>query len=142
MHYGFIERLKQDNAADFDILAWHWYSEMGDITAASDRKIDVIRLLKDRYGKPIWITEINRRDGSKGGMEREQAEYIAGPVAKLAAHPDVEAIFLYELLDEPYFGESGESDYGLVTVEKGSGKWKPADRKPGFGALRKVIAGK
>jgi len=138
LHYGFIERLKQDGAADFDVLAWHWYSEMGDITAVSDKKIDVLQLLKERYQKPIWFTEINRRDGSKGGKEAEQAEYIVGPIAKLAKTGGIEAVFLYELLDEPYFGESGESHYGLVTVEKSSGKWKATRRKPAFEALVKV----
>ena len=138
LHYGFIERLKLDGAADFDILAWHWYSEMGDVTAVSDKKIDVLKLLRDRYQKPIWFTEINRRDGSKGGKEAEQAEYVSGAVAKLAKTEGVEAVFLYELLDEPYFGESGEASYGLVTIRKDAGKWKVERKKPAFEAVRKT----
>lgn len=138
LHYGFIERLKQDGAANFDILAWHWYSEMGNISSVSDKKIDVLALLKERYRKPIWFTEINRRDGSKGGKEAEQAQYISTAIAKLASTEGIDAIFLYELLDEPYFGESGESHYGLVTIEKSSGKWKVDKKKPSFEAMRKI----
>lgn len=65
LHHGFIERLVRENRVPFDILAWHWYSEMGDM-ARVQGKLDLITLLKG-YGKPLWITEINRRDGSKGG---------------------------------------------------------------------------
>lgn len=138
LHYGFIERLKQDGAADFDILAWHWYSEMGEMNAVSDKKIDVLRLLRERYNKPIWMTEINRRNGSKGGKETEQADYISGAIAKLSKTEGIQAIFLYELLDEPYFGESGESHYGLAMVTKQSGKWRIDGKKPAFEAFQKL----
>ncbi len=138
LHYGFLQRLKEDGVNDYDILAWHWYSEMGPIIAASKDKIDVIKLLKDGFGKPIWLTEINRRDGSKKGKEDAQAEYISGPIADLSKHPDINAVFLYELLDEPYFGESGESDYGIANISKESGKWKITGMKPSFDAFRKL----
>ena len=141
LHYGFLQRLKDDGVNDYDILAWHWYSEMGPLTAASTDKIDIIKLLKDAHGKPIWLTEINRRDGSKGGKEKEQADYIGGPIGDLAKHPDIKAVFLYELLDEPYFGESGESHYGLAEISKQSGKWKASGKKPAFEAF-KVLTGK
>lgn len=141
LHYGFLQRLKDDGVNDHDIVAWHWYSEMGPLTAASKDKIDIIKLLKDSFGKPIWLTEINRRDGSKGGKEKEQADYISGAITDLSKHPDISAIFLYELLDEPYFGESGESHYGLATISKESGKWKVTGKKPAFGVF-KALTGK
>jgi hypothetical protein len=142
LHYGFLQRLKEDGADDFNIVAWHWYSEMGPLTAVSKDKIDVIKILKDGFGKPIWLTEINRRDGSKGGKEDAQAEYLSGAVAELSKHPDIHAVFLYELLDEPYFGESGESFYGLATVTKATGKWRIDRKKPAFEAVRKLTATK
>jgi hypothetical protein len=41
------------------------------------------------------------------------------------------------LLDEPYFGVSGESSYGLVDVAKDdAGKWQVSRRKPAFGAFK------
>lgn len=138
LHHGFIERLVREDRVPFDILAWHWYSEMGDMTKVRGT-LDLITLLKG-YGKPLWITEINRRDGSKGGREQEAADYLAAAAKQLRKHPAVEAFFVYELLDEPYFGADGESDYGLVKIsrEGGSG-WKGSGKKPAFEALREII---
>ena len=63
LHYGFIERLVQEDHVPFDILAWHWYSECGDITRVQG-KLNLVEYLK-RYRTPLWLTEINRRDGSQ-----------------------------------------------------------------------------
>jgi hypothetical protein len=55
----------------------------------------------------------------------------------LRANPGIAAFFVYELLDEPYFGVSGESSYGLVDVAKDdAGKWQVSRRKPAFGAFK------
>ncbi len=50
-------------------------------------------------------------------------------------------MFVYELLDEPYFGpDNPESHYGLVELLRGSdGCWQVGRRKPAFGALRAAI---
>ena len=138
LHYGFIERLKEDGVADFDILSWHWYSEMGEITSATDRKIDVLNLLKERYDKPIWITEVNRRDGSKHGREKEHAEYIRESLSKLAKHPAIRAVFVYELLDQPSV-ENGETDYGLVKIMRKGEKWTVDSGKPALEAFTGII---
>ena len=139
LHYGFIERLVNEDHVPFDILAWHWYSECGDITNVQG-KLNLIAFLR-RYHKPLWITEINRRDGSKQGQEQAQAEYVGRTAAQLRATPGVAAFFVYELLDEPNFGADGESDYGLVVVTKdAAGKWQVSRKKPAFGAFKSVIA--
>jgi hypothetical protein len=139
LHYGFIERLVHEDQVPFDILAWHWYSEMGDITNVQGKR-NLVEFLQ-RYGKPLWITEINRRDGSKDGKEKEQADYVSQIAAQLRGNAGVKACFLYELLDEPYFGPSGESDYGLVELVKGSqGKWEVKRRKAAFEAFKSAIA--
>ena len=39
LHYGFIERLWARDHVAFDILAWHWYSEMGDISLVQGSSI-------------------------------------------------------------------------------------------------------
>jgi len=139
LHYGFIERLVKEDHVPFDILAWHWYSEMGDITKVQG-KLDLVQFLR-RFGKPLWITEINRRDGSKGHRGKEQADYLSQTAAQLRANPHIHAFFVYELLDEPYFGANGESDYGLVeVVRSASGKWQVSQKKPAFEALKSVFA--
>ena len=139
LHYGFIERLVKEDHVPFDILAWHWYSECGDITRVQG-KLNLIEFLK-RYRAPLWLTEINRRDGSKRGKASEQAAYLGQTAAQLRANPGIAAYFVYELLDEPYFGADGESDYGLVEVAKDSaGKWQVSRRKPAFGAFKAATA--
>jgi hypothetical protein len=139
LHYGFIDRLVRENpTVPFDILSWHWYSEMGDMTAVQGRLNLVERL--HRYGKPLWITEVNRRNGSKGAKEADEAGYMSRDIARLAANPGIDAVFIYELLDEPYFGPDGESDYGLVTMKQDhDGRWQIAGKKKAFAAYQAVI---
>ncbi|MEI7728789.1 MAG: glycosyl hydrolase [Verrucomicrobiota bacterium] len=136
LHFGFIERLVREDRVPFDILAWHWYSEMGDLTKVQG-KLNLVELLKG-FGKPLWITEINRRDGSKGGKEAEQAEYVRKVATQLRATPGIEAVFFYELLDQPYFGKDNpESHYGLVEVVRGSDKkWQVKRKKEAFATAK------
>ena len=139
LHYGFVERLVREDRVPFDVLAWHWYSEMGDITKVRG-KLDLLNLLGG-YGKPLWITEIDRRDGSRGGNAQEQASYLGQTAAQMAARPDVGAFFVYELLDEPYFGATNpESHYGLVELaQDAGGTWRVARKKAAFDAYRTAI---
>lgn len=142
LHYGFIERLVVEDKVPFNILAWHWYSEMGNIQRVNG-KLDLLQVLV-AYGKPIQITEINRRYGSQGGKEKEQAAYLVSVANQLCADRRVAGLFIYELLDEPYFGEKNpESWYGLVTLAKNrDGNWQATRKKQAFAALKAVIAGK
>ena len=139
LHYGFFERLVKEDAVTFDILGWHWYSEMGDMTKVRGR-FNVLEQLKG-YGKSIWITELNRRGGSKGGKEVEQAGYLKGVSLQMRAYPGVEACFTYELLDEPHLGQANEeSHYGLVTLTRGpDALWRVDRKKPAFLRFREVI---
>lgn len=139
LYYGFIERLVNEDHVPFDVLAWHWYSDHGDITNVMG-KINLMDRLK-RFGKPIWITECNRRDGSKHGKEQEQAEYLARTAAQFHAMSAVSAFFAYELLDEPYFGVDGESDYGLARLKKNNaGNWQVDRKKSAFETFKSVIS--
>jgi hypothetical protein len=140
LHYGFIERLVKEDRVPFDILAWHWYSEMGDITKV-EGKLNLVDLLKD-FGKPLWITEINRRDGSMGNAEKDQADYVRQSAAQLRANPAIMSYFIYELFDQPYFGpDNGESHYGLVEVAQDANKkWTIKRKKAAFEALKTAIA--
>lgn len=139
LHYGFFERLVNEDRVPFDILGWHWYSEMGDMTRVRG-DLDVLERLRG-YGKPIWITEINRRGGSMGGKEREQADYVTRAARQLRVQKGVKAFFIYELLDEPYFSpENPESHYGLVGIARGpNGGWRVGPKKQAFRDLREVI---
>jgi hypothetical protein len=141
LHHGFIEVLfNEEPRIGCDILAWHWYSEMGDMAKVRG-SLDLLQVLS-AFRRPLWITEINRRDGSKGGQDAAMADYLRTDVARLASHRAVEAVFIYELLDQPYFGAEGESDYGLVTVERShEGRWRTGRKKAAFAEWRKLCTG-
>lgn len=140
LHCGFFARLVGEDRVPFDLLGWHWYSEMGDITRAAGR--DVLAILRG-FRKPIWVTEINRRGGSLGGREQEQADWLAAAARQFRRASGVEAFFAYELLDEPYFGaQNPESHYGLVRVSRDAkGIWQAGAPKPAYESLRPAIAG-
>lgn len=140
LHYGFIKRLI-DDGVPFEILGWHWYSEMGDITNIRG----VFNLLEQiaGFGKPIWITEINRRNGSMGDNEEAQASYIEKVTNQMRNLDAIKSFFIYELLDEPYFGDKNpESYYGLVKLKQHErGHWMLGGEKPAFEVYRKIIEG-
>jgi hypothetical protein len=139
LHFGFIQRLVADGVP-FEILGWHWYSEMGDITSAAG--VNALARIT-AFGKPIWINEYNRRGGNGGDKgEAEQATVLAAMTqqfAALSATYPIRALMAYELLDEPYFGpDNPESHYGLVGLRKdAAGRWEPAAEHPVFAALAK-----
>ena len=139
LHTGFFVRLVREDRVPCDLLGWHWYSEMGDMRRVRG-ELDLIERLNG-FGKPLWITEINRRGGSMGGAEAQQAAYLAGLAQAVRTYSGVEACFAYELLDEPYFGpDNPESHYGLVELLRGpEGRWTTGRKKPAFGALRAAI---
>lgn len=142
LHYGFVERLVREDKVPFEILSWHWYSEMGDIAAVRGNFNLLARLAS--FGKPIWITEMNRRGGSLGDEgERLQAEYLTGTIQQMSRQNAIRAVFVYELLDEPQFGpDNPESHYGLVRVEKREGRWRVGSLKQAFHRLRVLARGR
>ncbi len=136
-HYGFFEALQQAGV-DFDVYGLHWYSDMDDDAGGFTAVLDALGRMP-RPNLPVWVTEVNRRDGSHAERPGDdQATWISRFAAEAAADPRVSAFFVYELLDQPAF----ESSYGLVTC--------PAEAtdptcltgrmpKPAFDAYRQVI---
>jgi hypothetical protein len=135
LHFGYTDRLIKEDKVPFDILAWHWYSDMGDITRVNGH-FNLLERLRG-YGKRIWITE----SGWRGDLKPEnQADWIRTTAAQFRSLPDVDAFFLYELLDEPALNaDVSEQHYGLVTLSKNTtGKWQFEAKKAGFYALQNV----
>lgn len=121
LHFGFIDLLVRDKVP-FDVVAWHWYSEMGDPLREIESYSGRYRLLEriGQWGKPIWFTEGNRRNGALDGAEQEQAEYLEQTIKTLAGTGKVDAYVVYELFDEPYLlAHGGEVCYGIVHCEWG-----------------------
>jgi hypothetical protein len=133
-HVGAFDRLLADGVG-WDVSVWHLYGETTDLAWALDHLA--------RFGKPVWITEINA-DGGDAKGEAEQAatlERMLARIRALAPAGRVEAAFFYELLDEPYW--SGvEAHMGAATLERdGAGGWRIGRRKPVFDVLRAAAGG-
>lgn len=121
MHYGFTDMLSAGSQPDgtrghpvpqWDITAWHWYSDMNDITDAHG--INVLQHLKDTYHKPIWITEYGARPAlseSQAGLYLVGTKALAGFVANARAY-DIQNVDLYSLYDDRVNG--GDGDYGVI----------------------------
>ncbi|WP_250865434.1 lipopolysaccharide biosynthesis protein [Caballeronia sp. INSB1] len=133
MHYGLDQMLANGTQPDgttghpvvnWDITAWHWYSDMGDITNACGGTgcHDVLAALQ-QMGKPIWINEFGVRPWL--GSEQQIAAYLVGnkmmaEFVAVASKYNIQAIQTYELYDDP---AGGEGAYGLL---KNDGKTQKA----------------
>jgi hypothetical protein len=109
LHYYFLQYLIA-NGNKFDIVAWHWYSDM-EATAARIRIPDISLKLGQIFNKPIWFTEVGQRPDPNA--EQLQNDYITSFVKKVKPNPNVGAILCYELFDEPKKSKN-ENSYGLI----------------------------
>ena len=150
LHIGYFKILEKAQVP-YDILGYHWYSDMGDLNNLKFNVLDSLGL----FNKPVWFTEINRRNGSKEGeytanttfKESDsklfaQSQWINRYLEQLTSKTFVKAVFIYELYDQPAFDDQKgfeaphEAYLGLL-------RWiKPYSvflRKPGFYGLKAKI---
>ncbi|MFM0170096.1 glycosyl hydrolase [Paraburkholderia sediminicola] len=124
LHYGFSDMLRDGTEPDgkrdskkvveWDITAWHWYSEMSPNRASWLPKPDILKHvlthLSTQYQKPIWITEFGVRpdysDGDPGAYLVGQ-DGLAGFVADAKKY-GIQNVTLYQLYDQP------DEKYGLI----------------------------
>jgi Glycosyl hydrolase catalytic core len=143
MHYGFDVMLANGTQPDgtsghpvvtWDITAWHWYSEQGDITnACGGTGCHNVLAVLQAFGKPIWLTEFGVRPWY--GNDQQIASYMVGDrmmaeFVALASQYDVQAIQVYQLYDDE---PGGEGDYGLFEDD---GK----TQKPVYTTFRDFVA--
>lgn len=131
LHYGFIQRLINDGL-NFDIIGIDWYSDMGNISSIRGT-FNLPAYIKSQFGKPLWVTEGNIRYGSMNGNEGAQATYVSQTATASCNNPNINAYIVYELLDEPGAGGTGEPNYGLL--------YNVTSPKPAFNAYKQAIAG-
>ena len=94
------------------------------------------------YDRPIWVTELNHPYGSHKEGEEPQAEGLVRLMARLAELSDrysVEAVYIYQLLDEPYWAPSFEADMGLVTMDAVPDGWMIGRPKAAYHAVSGAI---
>jgi len=143
VHTGFLEAMINDGVK-FDIIAWHWYSDMGriDQTLVPSKGVSVINYLS-QYGKPIWITEGNLRQALDDAHMTEGCNYLRNTIQQMYGlrNLGLQGYFIYELLDEPYF-LSEEGHFGLIKLIRGANNigWQIDSLKPAFFTVRETIA--
>jgi len=143
MHYGFDQMLANGTQPDgttghpvvtWDITAWHWYSDQGDITHACGGTgcHDILATLQ-QFGKPIWINEFGVRPWY--GTDAQIATYLVGnkmmaEFVSVASKYNIQSIQMYELYDDP---AGGEGNYGLL---KNDG----STQKAAYAAFKSFVA--
>ncbi len=127
--YGYFQ-LIEEAGIEYDILGFHWYSKSGTINQPfhdNPGGEDVLNVLYERFKKPIWITEINQKDGARIYSEEEQAHWLEKFISNIKNRPYVKAFFVYELIDQPHLCDGKgweavtECKYGMV-YKKGNQK--------------------
>ncbi|WP_350030169.1 hypothetical protein [Caballeronia sp. GAWG1-1] len=124
MHYGFDQMLANGTQPDgttnhpivsWDITAWHWYSDQGDIVnACGGTGCHNVLAALAQFNKPIWINEFGVRPSY--GTDTQTANYLVGNLMMaefvlLARQYNIQSIQTYELYDDPV---GGEGPYGLM----------------------------
>lgn len=112
-HYGFLNAL-WDDGVRWDITAFHWYSDQGSIEKSGCRNANVAAI-HAAFGRPVWITEFNLRSSLSRDDPIARSTWITQFVAQVRAvapRYNIQAAFVYELLDEPS-AKGGEAFYGI-----------------------------
>jgi hypothetical protein len=145
LHYGVLQMLSDGTdplggsggpTASWDITSWHWYSDMGDITSASDSKVNVLDELTRRFNVPIWITEFGFRPWGESGSQlwNDQANYLVADLARWvqlkSQYNLLQCAMVYELFDSG----AHEDGYGLIASDG-------VTQKPAYSAVKNFIAG-
>jgi hypothetical protein len=121
-----------DGAANARALRWdftcfHWYEGYGDIQCggAYNACIDVLQILKDSFGVPIWLTEI----GWAGSLDTASgdAEYITSVLSQ------------YHSIKERY-GLQSVMPYALIDGTYGFIQPDGTTRNPAYYAYRNYVA--
>ena len=124
IHFGYLQALIDRNV-NFDVVGWHWYSDMESVAATSVAKVTNIgATLTSKFNKPVWFTEIDTKQGTQTKTEEEQKVWLNAFIAKCKATPNVKGVMVYELFDEPEHADSAERKYGLVKWTSGYNSWQ------------------
>lgn len=146
VHYGFLHKLVQAKVP-FDRVGIHWYSDMGDLQKAGAGFGNVIDTVYRLFRKPIWVTEINVRDGVPLKADAAKENWLKRNLNFLRKSSVVEAVFIYELLDQPVFAiqnnggvyNPAEATYGLNAWLTTNRVYKSVKEKPLFNQYKSFI---
>ncbi len=103
------------NAACYDALSLHYYPRSAEeaIYAVNN----VAAYMKQRgVSKPIWITETGF-SVANGRTVEQQAAMLEKLIPLLAAHPDVERVFMYNDRVKDFESDAYERGFGLLEAD-------------------------
>ncbi|WP_164849844.1 glycosyl hydrolase [Mucilaginibacter limnophilus] len=137
IHFYYLQMLA-DNNVNYDIIGYHWYSNMGDITNVRKPFGNVLQLVSKRYNKPIWITEFNYFKGTTKVDFSRQNEFISKNLQHIIAQGIISGFFIYELYDQPALKRRypTEANYGLLHKDS-SGRY---EKKTAYLGFRQLVA--
>jgi len=132
-HTG-VFSLMQSDGIRWDISVWHAYQT--DPT-------DILQKVAS-FNKPIWITEFNHpiKLGMDPGMHARKLQEMLAALKPRIKRFNIQAVHIYELLDEPYWGADTEAIMGLVHVNRSDGGkgWEVGQKKPSFDVVKAAIS--
>lgn len=115
LHIAFYQMLAAGTQPDgtgghptitWDITAWHWYDNFGDITNVMG--VNVLATLQSAFGKPIWLTEVGVRPGPSDTQVGTSLITLMAQYQSIAATYGIQSLSVYELYDS-------SDGYGLVS---------------------------
>ncbi|EKS70531.1 MULTISPECIES: glycosyl hydrolase [Caballeronia] len=140
LHYAFFQMLMDGSQPDgtrghptvsWDITAWHWYSDQGNMTRACGGTgcYDMLGVLHS-FGKPVWLSEFGVRPNY--GTDQQIANYMVGSMMmaqyqSVASKYNIQSIQAFELYDD------NEGNFGLM---KSDGQ----TTKPAYWSYKNFVA--
>jgi hypothetical protein len=110
-HFYFLQYM-QTYGVKFDIVAWHWYSDMEKAIASSSSP-DITKKLSSLFTKPIWFTEVGQRWTNVSNIDQMQSDFVNAFIKRMKANSQVKVGLCYEMFDEP-FRTGAEGHYGFI----------------------------
>lgn len=134
VHWYYLDILRKYRI-NYDIIGYHWYSNMGNITKMAAPYGDFLPKIAQKYKKEIWITEFNTHKGNQKSSFDKQNEYIKTSLEDILNQKVVTGCFIYELFDQPSLKRyPDEVSYGMLYLK--NGKYQ---RKPIYYTFKKII---
>jgi hypothetical protein len=125
LHYGFLREL-EGYGVNYDIVGYHWYSEMEGAARNAPYYIDDITVKLNSLfpSKPLWITETGLRYKNVSTHEEDQNAFLSKFITKCKNNPKIKVLMIYELFNEPY-KSTLEANYGILKWTNPYSIWAP-----------------
>lgn len=125
-----------------DVISWHWYSDMGDITTTTLSTNGSVLSRLHALGKPIWISEYGAGNsahpvpGTSGGTETQITNWLLSN-GYTGGFPTIDAVAgtwnIQSVLYYDFMTDGTDGDYGVVQSDG-------VTKKARFAAMQEYFA--